>query len=151
MALPGGKVVSFIGPMLGTIRRHHHRRVLRDGMAGITKASIRRLARRGGVKRISGMIYEESRAVLRSFLYRIIGPAVLYSQYARRKTITARDIVHSLKREGCTLYGYDNPVSQPVYKSRKRFRKFYKPSVYKNQESNTPQSVGTAIQEEPTS
>lgn len=151
MALPGGKVVSFKGPLPGTIRRH--RRVLRDGMDGITKASIRRLARRGGVKRISGMIYEESRAVLRSFLYRIIGPAVLYSQHAHRKTITARDIVHSLKREGSTLYGYDNPVSEPVYKSRKRFRKFpgYKPSVYKHQESNTPQSVATAIQEETTS
>jgi histone H4 len=28
---------------------------------GITKPAIRRLARRGGVKRISGLIYEETR------------------------------------------------------------------------------------------
>ena len=30
--------------------------------------AIRRLARRGGVKRISGLIYEETRGVLKIFL-----------------------------------------------------------------------------------
>ena len=34
-------------------------------MQGITKPAIRRLARRGGVKRISGLIYEETRGVLK--------------------------------------------------------------------------------------
>ena len=33
--------------------------VLRDNIQGITKPAIRRLARRGGVKRISGLVYEE--------------------------------------------------------------------------------------------
>jgi histone H3/H4 len=36
--------------------------------SGITKPAIRRLARRGGVKRISGLIYEETRGVLKIFL-----------------------------------------------------------------------------------
>jgi histone H4 len=40
------------------------RKVLRDDIQGITKPAIRRLARRGGVKRISGLIYEETRGVL---------------------------------------------------------------------------------------
>jgi histone H4 len=35
---------------------------------GITKPAIRRLARRGGVKRISGLIYEETRGILKIFL-----------------------------------------------------------------------------------
>ena len=39
----------------GTKRR---RKVLRDDTQGITKPAIRRLARRGGVKRISGLVYE---------------------------------------------------------------------------------------------
>jgi len=39
-----------------------------DSGAGITKPAIRRLARRGGVKRISGLIYEETRGVLKIFL-----------------------------------------------------------------------------------
>lgn len=33
-----------------------HRKILRDNIQGITKPAIRRLARRGGVKRISGLI-----------------------------------------------------------------------------------------------
>jgi histone H4 len=37
-------------------------------LSGITKPAIRRLARRGGVKRISGLIYEETRGVLKIFL-----------------------------------------------------------------------------------
>ena len=34
-----------------------HRKILRDNIQGITKPAIRRLARRGGVKRISGLSY----------------------------------------------------------------------------------------------
>ena len=45
-----------------------HRKILRDNIQGITKPAIRRLARRGGVKRISGLIYEETRGVLKFFL-----------------------------------------------------------------------------------
>jgi hypothetical protein len=44
---------------------------------GITKPAIRRLARRGGVKRISGLIYEETRGVLKVFLESVIRDAVV--------------------------------------------------------------------------
>ena len=40
----------------------------KGNISGITKPAIRRLARRGGVKRISGQIYEESRSVIKTFL-----------------------------------------------------------------------------------
>ena len=49
-----------------------HRKVLRDNIQGITKPAIRRLARRGGVKRISGLIYEETRGVLKVFLENVL-------------------------------------------------------------------------------
>jgi histone H4 len=42
-------------------------RKLRDNILGITKPAIRRLARRGGVKRISNLIYDETRAILKVF------------------------------------------------------------------------------------
>jgi histone H4 len=45
---------------------------MRENIQGITKPAIRRLARRGGVKRISGDIYEEIRGVLRHFLENVI-------------------------------------------------------------------------------
>jgi len=53
---------------LGKGGAKRHRKILRDNIQGITKPAIRRLARRGGVKRISGLIYEETRGVLKIFL-----------------------------------------------------------------------------------
>ena len=82
------------------------KKVLRDNIKGVTKGSIRRLARRGGVKRISGLIYEETRSVLKVFLENVIRDAVTYTEHARRKTVTSLDVVYALKRQGRTLYGF---------------------------------------------
>ena len=65
---------------------------------GITKPAIRRLARRGGVKRISGLIYEETRGVPKIFLENVIRDSVTYTEHAKRKTVTALDVVYALKR-----------------------------------------------------
>ena len=70
------------------------RKVLRDNIQGITKPVIRRLARRGGVKRINGIMYEETRGVLKVFLEDVARDAVAYTEHARRKTVTAT--------KGCT-------------------------------------------------
>ncbi len=83
-----------------------HRKVLRDNIQGVTKPAIRRLARRGGVKRISGLMYEETRTVLKSFLDQVVRDSVTYTEHARRKTVTALDVVYALKRQGKTLYGF---------------------------------------------
>jgi histone H4 len=129
------------GKGLGKGGAKRHRKVLRDNIQGITKPAIRRLARRGGVKRISGLIYEETRSVLKVFLEGVIRDAVTYTEHgaappvfhaplccacapanpspsgtyhrpaalccaARRKTVTAMDVVYSLRRQGRTLYGF---------------------------------------------
>eukprot|EP00891_Asterochloris_glomerata_P000704 jgi/Astpho2/704/fgenesh1_pm.00014_%23_1_t len=90
------------GKGLGKGGAKRHRKVLRDNIQGITKPAIRRLARRGGVKRISGLIYR--RPVV--FLENVIRDAVTYTEHARRKTVTAFDVVYALKRQGRTLYGF---------------------------------------------
>ncbi|XP_026633227.1 histone H4-like [Microtus ochrogaster] len=59
-----------------------------------------------GVKRISGLIYEETRGVLKVFLENVIRDAVTYTEHAKRKTVTAMDVVYALKRQGRTLYGF---------------------------------------------
>lgn len=83
-----------------------HQKVLKNNIQGITKPAIRRLARRGGVKRISGLMYEETRGVLKSFLENVVKDSVTYTEHARRKTVTALDVVYALKRQGKTLYGF---------------------------------------------
>ena len=45
------------GKGLGKGGAKRHRKILRDNIQGITKPAIRRLARRGGVKRISASMY----------------------------------------------------------------------------------------------
>ncbi|CAF3547751.1 unnamed protein product [Rotaria sp. Silwood1] len=98
------------GKGLGKGGAKRHRKVLRDNIPGVTKPAIRRLARRGGrrggVKRISGLIYEEVRGVLKIFLENVIRDAVTYTEHAKRKTVTAMDVVYALKRQGRTLYGF---------------------------------------------
>ncbi|XP_067881569.1 histone H4-like [Heterodontus francisci] len=94
------------GKGLGKGGTKRHRKVLRDNIQGITKPAIRRLARRGGVKRISGLIYEETRGVLKVFLENVIRDAVTYTEHAKRKTVTAMDVVYALKRQGRTLYEF---------------------------------------------
>jgi len=81
-------------------------RIMRNNIQGITKSDIRRLARRGGVKRISGLCYEEIRGTLKMFMENIIRDALVYTEYARRKTVHVYDVIHALKRQGRTLYGF---------------------------------------------
>lgn len=87
-----------------------HRKVLRDNIMGITMPAIRRLARRGGVKRISGLVYEETRSVLKQFLEGVIRTAIMYTDHAKRRTVTTMDVVYALKKQqgaaAIQLYGY---------------------------------------------
>ena len=96
----GGKGVGKVGA------KRHARKSQRTSIEGITKPAIRRLARRGGVKRISAFIYDDTRAVLKSFLDNVVRDSVTYTEHARRKTVTALDVVYALKRQGRTLYGF---------------------------------------------
>ena len=93
------------GKGLGKGGAKRHRKILRDNIQGITKPAIRRLARRGGVKRISGLIYDETRGVLKLFLESVIRDSVTYTEHAKRKTVTSLDVIYALKRQGRTLYG----------------------------------------------
>ena len=97
----GGKSYGKIGN--GAKRIHRN---TKEVILGITKPAIRRLARRGGVKRISALIYEETRNVLKMFVENVVRDSVTYTEHARRKTVTAMDVVYALKRQGRALYGF---------------------------------------------
>ncbi|QRW16848.1 Centromere kinetochore component CENP-T histone fold [Rhizoctonia solani] len=76
------------GKGLGKGGAKRHRKILRDN-----------------IRRISGLIYEETRGVLKIFLENVIRDSVTYTEHAKRKTVTALDVVYALKRSGRTLYG----------------------------------------------
>ena len=73
---------------------------------GISNRAIRRLARRGGVKRISELIYEETKSILKSYLEKVLKDAIIYTEHAKRKTVTSLDVIYALKKQGKSLYGY---------------------------------------------
>ncbi|KAJ7039311.1 histone Octamer, chromosomal Protein, alpha carbons only [Mycena alexandri] len=73
---------------------------------GITTPALKRLARRGGVKRSSNRVYGDMRGALKIFLEGVIKDAVLYTEHGYRSTVASLDITYALKRSGRTLYGF---------------------------------------------
>merc|ERR1712064_110096 len=102
-----GKGGKGVGKGIGKVAaKRHSRKANKPLLEGITKPAIRRLARRGGVKRISFFIYDYTRDILKGFLSGVIRDAITYTEHAKRKTVTAMDVVYALKRQGRTLYGF---------------------------------------------
>lgn len=82
--------------------------VLGKRVYDISRSALKRLARRGGVKRIAGVVYPEVQNLLVEFLRGVIKDAFVFMEYSRRKTVTAMDVVYALKRNGhMTLYGFN--------------------------------------------
>ena len=82
----------------------HRARMKKEGVAGITRPAIRKLARRAGVKRISKDLYEAIREVMKSFLGNVVRDMLVYMEHDRRHTVTRSDVLSSLRKNGCILY-----------------------------------------------
>ncbi|OAA81177.1 Histone-fold protein [Akanthomyces lecanii RCEF 1005] len=76
-----------------TIGARRSRKIVKDAVYGVTRPAIRRLARRGGVKRMSATIYEETRKVLKDHL---------------------TEVLYALQKMGRTLYGFDPAMGHLV-------------------------------------
>ncbi|KAK1515369.1 histone H4-1 [Colletotrichum abscissum] len=90
----------------GIFGAKREKKSFKDNIRCISKPDIRRLARRGGVKRISYDVYNEARAAMMLFLENIVRSAVMYCDHANRRTITSLDIVHAMKLHKRAIYGY---------------------------------------------
>jgi len=72
----------------------------------VSNSGLRRLARRGGVKRLSGQVYQEMNEVLKKFLEITVYKAVQFTDSRRRKTLSAMDVVFALRSGGRNIYGF---------------------------------------------
>ena len=79
-----------------------HTKILRDNINGITQPGIQRLARRGGVKRLSGLVYEVVRSLIRMAAETIINRCAHIVEYQRTRTITPEVL-----RAGASTVGYN--------------------------------------------
>ena len=90
-------------------KRHRARRVAVSSRNPVPIGGIKRLARRGGVKRISQSTYDACRETLGDFLRKVLKDAALYTQCAKRSTVYVSDVLIALERaQSIKLYGYGN-------------------------------------------
>lgn len=89
-----------------TAKRHNNAKKI-NNLQGIGKPGLRRLARKGAVKRMTGNVYDHSRSVLNTFLTDVLKNAVTLAEHSKRKTVTASDISFALEQRGQTIYGYN--------------------------------------------
>lgn len=93
----GGKSMKF------TAKRHRRQQQATDK---ISKPSLRRLARRGGVKRLGAAVYPEMSTIAKLYLEEVLRYSVTYANHAKRKTVSCNDVLYALKRLGIKFIGY---------------------------------------------
>jgi histone H4 len=82
------------------------KKVVSANSAAVSQGSIRRLARRAGVKRIATPVYADVRSVLHTFVETTVKHATALTEYSRRRTVGAQDIINALRKQGKAIYGY---------------------------------------------
>lgn len=73
-----------------------HHKILRHSIQGITDSSIKRLARRAGITRISSLVYEEVRGITKLFLEELLIHVVNRVEATKTHTITVTHVEPSL-------------------------------------------------------
>lgn len=73
-----------------------NRKIFRDNIQAITSNAVKRLARRAGVKRISSLVYEETRGVIRVFLEDVLRSVTVRVAFTKSKTIKVKHVEPSL-------------------------------------------------------
>jgi histone H4 len=87
-------------------KRKKGRATQRPTIEGITKGDIRRMARRGGCKRISSEVFDYTRDCIKGFAARLVKDSLVYTAAAKRVTVAPMDVVMAVKRMGKCLYGW---------------------------------------------
>ena len=82
----------------------------RRNLFGLSKPSMRRLARRGGVKRMLESTHEAMAGALSTYLREVLGSAVSLVKLSDRKTVMHRDVVEALRVQNRTLYSAQDAV-----------------------------------------
>lgn len=108
-----------------------YRKILRDNIQGIKKPAIQRIINRAGIGRINGIVYDYTRMILlHDILNPLIKNAIIYTDYAKRVTVTEEDVKNSIEhltgkkiydkfyvKPTCKTY---SPKKSKVYDSKRR-------------------------------
>ena len=67
-------------------------------------SDLRRVARRGGVKRLGTAVAVDVQQVLRKYLREVLHDSIVVAEYNRRRTLMIGDVLHALHRRGTPMY-----------------------------------------------
>jgi len=104
-----GKRASKVVKIDGPVAKRHQKQVtseLDQNLGRITDPAMRRMARRGGCKRINSDVYVTGRNIMKERLMLVLRFASIIANHARRKTVTRQDIVLALRRLNEKVCGY---------------------------------------------
>ena len=87
-------------------RNVRNKKIIKENVKAISKGSLRRLARRSGVKRMGMECFEELRKTIRNFVSKLVDDSCKYAEYAKRTTITVGDVVSACRNQGKPIYGH---------------------------------------------
>ena len=73
------------------------KQLLRDSIQGITFDAIRRIAYKAGAKRISGLMAEETRGILKMLLEKVVRDAVTLTEHSKMKTVQGFHVRQALE------------------------------------------------------
>eukprot|EP01060_Flectonema_neradi_P041024 TRINITY_DN956_c0_g6_i1.p1 TRINITY_DN956_c0_g6~~TRINITY_DN956_c0_g6_i1.p1 ORF type:complete len:114 (+),score=12.28 TRINITY_DN956_c0_g6_i1:47-388(+) len=102
----GGKVTGKSRQV--TSRNAKNKNSKKKWQDSITKGSIRRIARRGGCKRIAANVYDEARALINKFVENVMDDTVAILEMTNRRTVRVGDILYALRKQDHTLYSVGN-------------------------------------------
>jgi len=90
-----------------SVRHMKNLRMRKPAEDRISLSSIRRLAARSGIARMTGPFLREARPMLKEFVTSTDRKAALIAHHSWRKTVTARDVEYALRLSGNGMYGAD--------------------------------------------
>lgn len=96
-----------------------HRKLIRDSIQGITKPAIGRLCQTAGIKRVSSLIYEEVRGVMKVFMEDVLKDTITFTEHDRRKTVQQADLDAALQVHGIYLGAGVNPNTNNTFTTKK--------------------------------
>lgn len=88
----------------------HQKVVYRDNIQGLTKPAFERIARKAGVKSMTGLMTEELRGITKVEMENILRVANNVRGHRRAKTISADDIAYGIDQEHDTHVTYSKKM-----------------------------------------
>jgi len=95
------------------------RKIVRDSIQGITAPAIQRICQTAGIKRISRLVYEEVRGVMKLFVEDTMKDALVFCEHVRRKTLQEGDLDAALQVKGKYLGAGINPNTSKTFSTKK--------------------------------